>query len=134
MTKFCGNKGCHCTGWCPTHARIGSPARGEGKEKYRHVAKQVASDLVEAEVPVNDGLEDPCERAVVELEEAEDIEVPQQARGDVIPAPAGGTHRTHHNRVNDRLPRHVLQVVPGIHVSGTRGGVGFLLCNILSRR
>lgn len=72
------------------------------------------SDLVEAEVPVDDGLEDSRERAVVELEEAEDVEVPQQPRGDVISPPAGGAHRPHHDRVNDRLPRHVLEVVPFI--------------------
>lgn len=72
----------------------------------------VASDLVEAEVPVHDGLEDSRERAVVELEEAKDVEVPQKPRGDVVPAPAGGPHRAHDDRVDNRLPRHVLQVVP----------------------
>ena len=72
----------------------------------------LVSDLVEAEVPIDDGLEDSRECAVVELEEAKDVEVPQQSRGNVVPAPTGGSHRTYDDRVDNCLPRHVLQVVP----------------------
>lgn len=63
-------------------------------------------------MPVDDGAEDSGEGVVVELEEAEDVEVPEQARGDVVPAPAGRSHRAHHDGVDDRLPSHVLKVVP----------------------
>lgn len=70
------------------------------------------ADLVEAKVPVDDGLEDPRERAVIELEEAEDVKMPQQTRSDVVPTATGRAHRPHHDRIHDRLPRHVLQVIP----------------------
>lgn len=63
-------------------------------------------------MPIDDGLEDSRECAVVELEEAKDVEVAQQPRGDVVPATTRRSHRTHDDRVDNRLPRHVLQVVP----------------------
>lgn len=64
-------------------------------------------------MPVDDGAEDSSEGVVVELEEAEDVEVPEKARGDVIPPPARWSHRAHHDGVDNRLPCHVLQVIPG---------------------
>lgn len=70
------------------------------------------TDLVEVEVPVDDCAENPCERAVIELEEAEHVEVSQQTRCDVVSPTAGRPHRADNHRVHDRLPSHVLQIVP----------------------
>ena len=64
-------------------------------------------------MPVDDGSENSGEGVVVELEEAEDVKVPEQARGDVIPPPPWRSHRAHHDGVHDGLPGHVLEVVPG---------------------
>lgn len=64
-------------------------------------------------MPVDYGTEDSCEGVVVKFEEAEYVEVPKQTRGDVVPPPPRRPHRTHHHSVDNRLPRHVLKVVPG---------------------
>lgn len=64
-------------------------------------------------MPVDDCAENSRERAVVELEEAEDVEVSQQTWCYVVSPTAGRPHRADNHGVNDRLPSHVLQIVPG---------------------
>lgn len=64
-------------------------------------------------MPVDDCAENSRERAVVELEEAEDTEVSQQTWCYVVPTTTGRPHRADNHGVHDRLPSHVFQIVPG---------------------
>lgn len=100
---------------CPCSTRPG-PAR------YPEDPTPSASGgyLVDGEVPVDDRPEDEGERVVVELEEAEYIEVAQEARRDVVAAPARRPHGTDHDGVDDVLPGHVPQVVPVAETSARR--------------
>lgn len=68
--------------------------------------------LVHAEVPIHDRAEDEREGVVVKLEEAQDIEVAEKSRGDVVASPTRRAHGTDQDCIDDILPCHVLEVVP----------------------